>query len=333
MQVAFYDRVLARAKALPGVIRIAAVTELPLSDNLHGAGVYRSDRPEPHRADVPIALVNSVTPGYFDAMRIPLRQGRWFSDADRDGSPLVAVIDEFAAHSLWRNENPIGKPFKLGSKEPVREIVGVVGNVDGPPIVTMLAGRMGQVYLPLAQAPQASMSLVVRHSGDPAPLISAMRDVVRQIDVDQPLFEVRTMDEVRGAGQLPQKLAACLLAAFAAVALALAGIGIYGVMAYSVGQRTREFGIRMSLGAQPRDVWGAVLRQGAVLAVVGIAVGLAGSFALTRLLGNLLFRIGAADPFTFAGVTILLAAVTLFAAWVPARRATRIDPALTLREE
>jgi predicted permease len=332
-QASFYDRVLSRARGLPGVAKIGATDELPISDNIHGSGVYQPDRPTPRRADIPVALVNSITPDYFDTMRIPLRKGRWFSDADGEGSRLVAVVDEFAAHRLWPNENPLGKPIKLGTKEPVREVVGVVGSVDAPLLVTLLAGRLGQVYLPFAQVPKPGMSLVVRYEGQATPLISAMRDVVRQVDVDQPVFQIRTMDEVRGTDQLPQKLAAYLLTAFAAVALALAGIGIYGVMAYSVGQRTREFGIRMSLGAQPREVWGGVLRQGAVLGVCGIAIGLAGAFGLTRLMGKLLFRIGATDPLTFAGVTLLLAVVTLFAAWLPARRATRVDPVLALREE
>ena len=332
-QAEFYDRLLERARALSGVTHIAAADELPITDNLHGAGVQQPDRPEKRREDIPIALTTSVTPGYLETMRIPLRRGRWFSETDRANTHLVAVVDEFCAQHVWPNEDPIGKPIKLGTKEPVREIVGVVGDVDLPLVVTLVAGRLGRVYMPLAQAPKAGISVMIRHAGDGVPLIAPMRETMRQMDPDQPLFDIRTMDEVRGSGQLPEKLAAYLLTAFAAVALALAGIGIYGVMAYSVGQRTREFGIRMSLGAQPRDVWSGVLRQGAVLAGVGIAAGLAGAFALTRLLGTLLFRIGASDPLTFAGVTVLLALVTMFAAWLPARRATRVNPVTALRDE
>jgi putative ABC transport system permease protein len=332
-QAAFYDQVLERGRALPGVMRIAAVDELPLSDNIHGTGLFRADRPEPRSADVPIVLSDPATPDYFDAMRIPLRQGRWFTEADRQGAPPVALIDDYSAHRYWPNENPIGKALRLGRHEPVRKIVGVVGNVETPPMVTLLAGRLGQVYVPFEQSPKSAMTLVIRYRGDSAPAIAAMRDTVRAIDVDQPVFQVRTMEEVRGVGQLPQKLVTWLLSAFALVALVLAGIGLYGVMAYSVGQRTREFGIRMSLGAQPRDVWGGVLRQGAVLAAIGLAIGLLGAFALTRLMGNLLFKIGATDPLTFAAVTLTLAAVTMFAAWLPARKATRVDPVTALRDE
>jgi len=205
--------------------------------------------------------------------------------------------------------------------------------VDPPAVLKLRAGRFAQVYLALAQSPKPAASLAVRTAGDPAAAIGAVREIVRRQDADQPVFQVRKLEEVLAEGRMPEKLAACLLGAFAAVALLLAAIGIYGVMAYSVSRRWREFGIRMSLGAQPGHVLRMVLRQGALLAAAGIAVGLAGAFALTRAMGSLLYRIGATDPRTFAGVTVLLAAVALAAAYLPARRATRVDPVAAVREE
>jgi len=332
-QTAFFETVLERARMLPGVLSAGAADELPLSDNIHGAGFRPTDRPEPRHDDITIALYNSVTPGYFETMRVALRQGRLLDDRDRQGSRLAAVVDETIAELFWPGQSALGKTFRLTGAGPEREIVGVVGKVDPPAVLKLRAGRIGQVYLPFAQEPKPALSLAVRTAGDPASVVSAMRETVRRLDADQPLFEVRTMDEILAAGRLPEKLAACLLGAFAAMALLLAAIGIYGVMAYSVGLRWREFGIRMSLGAQPGHVLGMVLRQGALLAALGIGVGLGGAFLLTRAMGSLLHGIGATDPSTFAGVTVLLAAVALAAAYLPARRATRVDPVLALREE
>ena len=331
-QIAFFDAVLERARSLPGVISAGAADELPLSDNIHGSGFHAADRPEPRPEDITIAIYDSVTPGYFEAMRIALRQGRLLDDRDRQGSRPVAVVDERIAAQFWPGQSALGKMFHLSSG-PEREIVGVVGQVDPPAVLKLRAGRMGQVYLPFAQESKPALSLAIRTPGNPASVVSAMRETVRRLDANLPLFEVRTMDEVVAAGRVPEKLAACLLGAFAVMALLLAAVGIYGVVAYSVGRRWREFGIRMSLGAQPADVLAMVLRQGALMAGVGIAVGLGGAFLLTRAMGSLLHNIAATDPLAFAGVTVLLAVVALAAAYLPARRATRVDPMMALREE
>jgi ABC-type antimicrobial peptide transport system permease subunit len=199
--------------------------------------------------------------------------------------------------------------------------------------VILLKGRVGQFYIPAEQDPRSGMTLVARGDGDPMQLVSAMRGVVRQVDLDQPVFDVMTLAAVRAAGSESQELASLLLGGFAVVALLLAAIGIYGVVAYQVVLRTREFGIRMSLGAQPGDVLRLVIRRGMALTAIGIALGLAGAFGLTRVMENLLYGIHATDPATFMGVTVILGAVTLLAGYLPARRATRVDPLVALREE
>ena len=333
-QAGFYESALRQIRAVPGVANAGAADELPFSDNLHGAGFIPLDRPEPRHEDTLVALYNSVTPGYLEGLRVPLRQGRLFDDRDREGGARVALVDQWTAAHFWPGRSAVGQKFHLtGAGETAAEIVGVVGDVDPPAILKLRAGRFGQVYFPMRQSPKPAMALAIRASGDASGMIAPVREIVRRQDADQPVFQVRKMEEVLAAGRLPEKLAACLLGAFAAVALLLAAVGIYGVMAYTVSRRWREFGIRMSLGARPAQVMGMVLRQGAGLAAVGIAAGLAGAFALTRAMGTLLYRIGATDPLTFTGATMLLAAVALAAAYLPARRATRVDPVAAVREE
>jgi len=269
--------------------------------------------------------------GYFETMRIPLVRGRYLDDTDTASSAPAVVIDEYTAKQNWPSEDVVGKSLKLGKNLPPRRIVGVVGNVDQGVLVKLLKGQVGQVYLPAAQAPMPAMTLVLRTKIDPVALIPTMRKLVRDVDMDQPIFQVQTLEAMRSAGQASQRLVTSLLSGFAGVALLLAAIGIYGVIAYSVGQRTREFGIRMSLGARRLDVMNLVVRNGLMLASVGIAVGLVGAFALTRLLSSLLYGVNATDPLTFVGVTGLMGAVAVAASCMPAWRATRVDPMMALR--
>ncbi len=332
-QAAFFRQVLRQAQTLPGVLSASAIDDLPASDSLHGSGLVLPDRPAPRPEDVKIVLRSSVMNNYFAAMRIPLLRGRAIDETDTASSTPVTVIDEWTAKQFWPGQDPVGKSLKLGEKKPALRIVGIVGNVDQGILVKVLKGQVGQVYLPAPQEPKPAMSLVLRTTVDAASLIPAVRGLVRGVDIDQPVFKADTLDNTRAAGRASQRLATSLLGSFAVVALLLAAIGIYGVIAYSVGQRTREFGIRMSLGAKRMDVLRLVVRQGLVLAGIGIVAGLAGAFALTRLLSSLLYGVNATDPLTFIGVTGLLAAVAGAASFLPAWRATRVDPVIALRCE
>jgi putative ABC transport system permease protein len=260
-------------------------------------------------------------------------QGRYFQSSDQKDAPLVALVDAWAARHFWPNASPLGKQFRLGPKEPWREVVGVVGSVKRPVVAFLGRGDVGQVYLPYAQVPKPGMSLAVRTSRDPHAMIATVRNVVKDVDVDQPVFEEKTLDEARAVGMAPQRLTATLLGGFAMVALLLALTGIYGVVAYSVAQRTREIGLRMALGAKQRDVLKLVLGQGIMLMAIGVVIGLAGGLLLTRVLSSLLYGVRATDPLTFMGVSLLLGGAALLASYIPARRATKVDPMVALRYE
>src|SRR5262249_20223381 len=332
-QRGYFERLFDRTRGVPGLESIAAISELPSGDSIHGTGFFPADRPEPRRADVPIVLYETVGNVYFQTMRIPLLGGRPFNDFDRAASQPVVIVDQWTAERYWPNQNPIGQRVRLGSKQALREVVGVVGTVEQRLAVKIMLGQLGQVYLPMSQEPKPAMALVVRTAGNGAQVASTLRRIVQGIDPDQALFELRLMDDLRAAGRAMYRLAMTLLGAFASVALLLAAIGLYGVIAFSVGQRTREFGIRMSLGAQRRDVLQLVLRQGVIMAAVGVALGLAGAFSATRAMSAILYGIGANDSKTFGWAALLLAAIALLACYVPARRATLIDPVKALHHD
>jgi putative ABC transport system permease protein len=300
---------------------------------VHGSGVFFPDRPEPRQNDVPIVLVTSVTGDYFKTLQIPLRDGRYLEESDGKNAPLVAVVDAWTAKRYWPNQDAVGRLIKLGRKEPARQIVGVVGDIEPGAWVKLVKGQVGQVYLPLNQSPKPEASLVVRTRGEPMAFASAVRQVVHDVDMDQPVFHVQTLDTARVATRAPQRLAALLLGAFSGVALLLATVGIYGVVSYSVGQRTREIGIRMALGAEQRDVLRLVVGQGFVLAALGVIIGLLGAFGLTRFLSSLLYGVRPTDPVTFAGTSVILCGAALLASYLPARRATKVDPMVALRYE
>jgi putative ABC transport system permease protein len=225
----------------------------------------------------------------------------------------------------------VGRLIKLGRKEPARQIVGVVVDVEAGAWVKLVKGHLGQVYLPLDQNPKPEASFAVRTRGEPMALASVVRQVVHDVDVDQPVFHIQTLDTARAANRAPQHLAALLLGAFSAVALLLATVGIYGVISYSVEQRTREIGIRVALGAEQRDVLRLVVGQGFVLAAVGLIIGLLGAFGLTRFLSSLLYGVRPTDPITFAGTAVIFCGAALLASYLPARRAAKVDPVVALR--
>jgi putative ABC transport system permease protein len=288
-------------------------------------------RPLPPLSERPIVSLGVVSPDFFKTMGIPLLQGRFFTDSDNETAPVAVIINQSFARRFFPDEDPIGKHILGSGAQPTpREIVGIVGDVrhnglDSSPSESM--------YLCSNQRPQLAMSVVVRTSGPPSSVSAALRSSVLTIDKDQPIARVQTMEEIVSSSISNQRFILLLLGLFAAVALALAAIGIYSVMAYTVTQRTGEIGLRMALGAQTRDVLKLVVGQGMAMALIGIAVGLGGAFALTRVMTSLLFSIGATDPITFVAIPLILAGVALAACFVPARRAAKVDPMIALRYE
>jgi len=331
MQAAFFNRVLDRARALPGVVSAAAVRELPTSDDFHGSGMIFPKQPEPRIEDIPLALRTSVLVDYFKTMQIPLVSGRVFTAADTKDSPTVAVIDEWSARQYWPGQSAVGQRFKTGRTQPWREVIGVVGDVESPLIVRLLKGRVGQVYLPYPQESYPRMNIVLRSAGDPSALAASMRRVVTEIDRDQSIFAVQTLDEVRAAGQKIVRLVTIVLSAFALMALLLAIVGLYGTVAYDVSERTREFGLRMSLGAPRLSILTMVLKRGSVLLIAGAALGFVGALAAARLVSGLISGVQPGDLTTFGVVALLLAASGLVAIFLPAKRATAIDPLVALK--
>jgi predicted permease len=270
---------------------------------------------------------------YFQAMEIPLLRGRFFNDQDIAANPRVIIVDDNMARELWPNQDAIGKRIRYGglaSTTPWRTGVGVVGRVKQ---YALDSDSRIAFYIPHTQNPSRALTVVLRSGADPAALTGSVKKEIRELDADLPMYYVRTMAQRVDESLARRRFSMLLLGVFAGVALALAAIGIYGVMSYLVNQGTREIGIRMALGATARNVQSLVVRQGMSLALAGVAIGLAGAFALTRFLQSLLFGINATDPFTFVGIALLLAAIALVASYIPARRAARVDPMISLRDE
>ena len=310
---------------------MGATQSLPVQgDYLLGFNIQ--GRPPDAPGEEPNTNYYAVTPNYFKAMGIPLLRGRLFTEQDRKGSPRVAVINEEMAKKFFKDEDPIGKGINVtNGPETFREIVGIVGDVKqyGPAQPTTM-----QTYEPFLQNPFSGMTLVVRTEGNPTALTSAIRSQVLSIDKDQPVARTRPLDQVLSDSVAKQRFLMVLLTTFAAVALVLAAVGLYGVMSYAVTQRTHEIGIRLALGAQTGDVMKLVVGQGMALALAGVGIGLAGALILTRILmASFLFSVGASDPLTFATISVLLAGVALGASVVPARRAMKVDPMVALRYE
>ena len=329
-QTEFFRRVLENVRSLP-MVRSAGVTnQLPLDT---------SDEPRVEftivgRAPLPsdqgyLADYRDASPDYFRAMGIPLLKGRVFTDQDKLDRPGVAIINETLARRYWPDGgNPIGQRLGFGKETFSPEIVGVVGDVKNSALNQQTAPAVYTSYL---QLPEMKMSLVVRAEGDPANMIRAVEKQVWAVDKDQPMYKIRTMEQVVGESQSSSRFTLAVLAIFAAVAMGLAAVGIYGVISYTVTQRTREIGIRIALGAERSDVLRLVVGQGTVLAVSGVAVGLGGALALTRVMRSLLFGVSATDPLIFAGAALFLAAVAMLASYIPARRAMSVDPTVSLR--
>lgn len=324
-----------RLEATPGVESASAILPLPLSGDRFGISFEIEGRPLPPK-DHPSADFFTAGIGYFKTMGIPILNGRDFDNRDKHGATPVIIITDTFVREYFPNENPIGKRIKPGistyedEDTPWREVVGVVGDVRNRGLNTE---PKAAYYVPHMQVPFSQMVTVIRTSGEPRSLISAATKQVAAMDQDIPLFGVKTMPEYLSASVAAPRFSTTLLSIFAGVALVLTLVGLYGVMSYSVAQRTNEIGIRLALGAQSRDVLLMIVKQASTLILTGLAIGLAGAFVLTRLISSLLFGVTAKDPLTFAAVPLLLAAVALLACYVPALRATRVDPMEALRCE
>ena len=327
----FQKHLLERVRAVPGVQSAGVADLLPVDLHFSRESVYVEGQVPERDTAAPRALTSRISPGYFSAMSTPLIEGREFSEQDDDKTTAVAVVNETFARRFWPDEDAIGKRFAVGSPDaPKLQVIGVAR--DGK-----YAGLQEEprpfFYRSMSQFYSGATSLVVRAGGDPQQALAAARREIQQLDPHLPIASAQTLDEHLSLPLLPTRLAASLLGSFGVLALALAAIGIYGVMAYAVSQRTREIGIRMALGAQKADVLKLVISQGVWLTLTGVAIGLAASLAVTRLMKSLLYGVSATDPLTFAGVALLLAAVALVACYLPARRATKVDPMIALRYE
>lgn len=329
-----------RLKALPSVLSAGAVTDLPLTRNDTWNGFEIPGR-HPARGE---AGYHFVSPDYFRTMGIPLLSGRELSDSDSSGSPLVGIISRSMAQKYWPDQNPIGagivveravdtatpKGTRVQFNRRQLEIVGVVGDVrqlglDDTP--------GSELYIPYAQWPSDEMYIVVRTQSQPSSLIPIVEKAVWSVDPDEAVTDVRTMDEWVSKEAASRRFMLQLIGAFALIAIALAAVGIYGVLSCWMRQRTHEMGIRMALGAQQRDVLKLVLGQGTRLALIGVALGVAAALELTRLMSSLLFGVSATDPLTFVAVALVLVATGMLACYIPARRAMRVDPMTALRHE
>lgn len=332
-RVAFYETLMERVRALPGVAGAGAIGDIFLSKTPNSTNFTIEGRaPTPDQQNVEVPL-DGVTPDYFRAMGIPLEAGRAFTARDAADAPRVVIINENMAKRFWPNEEAVGKRFKYGdgdSEAPWMTVVGVVGDMrrtgyDAP--------VRYETFLPHAQRPTGSMQIVVRTRGAPLALAPAVRAAVRGIDADLPVYDIKSMDELLSAMIAQRRFSMALLGTFAGLALLLGVVGVYGVTSYLVAQRTREVGLRLALGAQPRTLVRMVVRQGMAVAAVGIAVGLVGALALTRLMAGLLYGVSPRDAATLLGVTAVLAVATFVANYVPARRAARVDPLVALRDD
>ena len=329
-QIAFANSLVERVKTLPGVQAAGITHSMPLVGD-YVLGFNIEGRPHIDPADLPNTNYYSVTPDYFRAMGIRLIRGRIFTPQDDAKAPRVAIINETMARQFFPGEDPIGKRINItNGPDTWREIVGIVGDIKQYGVDKATSA---QSYEPFAQVPFTSLNVVVRTTGSPAALLGALRPAVYAVDKDQPVGAIRPLEEIMAESIARQRFAMTLLTIFSAVALIIAAVGIYGVMAYNVVQRTGEFGIRMALGAQQRDVLQLVLTQGGKLIGLGLLIGLLATLAASRAMGSMLFNVSAYDPLTLASITLLLGAVALIACFFPANRATKVNPIEALRTE
>jgi putative ABC transport system permease protein len=334
--LAFFRQLLARISVLPGVRSVSMNTFPPFSGLGSATGVHVLSQPERSLMDLPVAAVRVIGPDYFPTMQIPLHSGRTFNEQELTEERHVVIVNQAFADQYLKGVSPLGQKAVVymksleESKNTPSEIIGVVGDVRQMGLDTPAEPT---VYWPHPELVISEMTIVVRTTNDPLTLVSAVRSELQQMDPEQPMAAISTMDQLLAGSLSRSRFTMLVLGVFAAVALVLACVGIYGVIAYSVTQRTQEFGIRMALGANRHDVFRLVLGQGTRLTLLGIGLGIVAALIVTRLLATLLFGISATDPLTFTTVALLLALVALAACYIPARRATRVDPIVALRYE
>jgi putative ABC transport system permease protein len=326
----FYIRLTERIAALPGAKSVAVSDSPPLGGNSGPAPMGVVGRPLPPLSERPSALRHLVGPNSFATLGIPLLRGRDFDERDRPGSPETVIVNEAFVRQFFPGEDPLGRKLVTGMAQKISEIVGVVADTHS---VNLNTPPQAEYYLPSLQRGENFTTLLVRTEGDPVAFASSVRAALREVDPDQPLLNPQAYTTLIAQSVAERRLVMMLLAAFAGLALVLACIGVYSVMAYVVTQRTSEIGIRMALGASPGAVQAMILGEGLRLAALGIGLGLLAALAATRLIQQLLFGVTAHDPLIYAGISLLLAAVAALACWLPARRATKVDPLVALRAE
>lgn len=331
-QIKFCRLLLDRLDNLAGVRAAGVIDALPTSGDLQGGTLHFTDRPDEGQRHRAIVIIAPVTPDYFRAMHIPLIRGRAFTLADGAKSAPVVILDEATARQYWPNQDPIGKTVRVHLGDPVRKIVGVVGSIERS-FAIKVKTRVGQVYVPFDQLPTPNISLVVSSDGNPASLTSVVRHEISTLAPDQPVYEIQTMEQARALTQTSSRFGTWLLGFFALLSLSLAGMGVYGVIAYTVEQRTRELGLRMALGASQHELLLGVLKKGFGLVLFGLVIGFCGALAMGRLMSGLLHGISGTDPAALLGAAALLLFAGLVASYIPAFRASRIDPMVALRHE
>jgi putative ABC transport system permease protein len=333
-KITFYEQVADRLRTLPGVEVVGLSSGLPLGNNGWQTSFVVDGQPPPEPGKTPLTEATVTSPDYFRAMGITILKGRNFTEADTKDKPRVTVIDEEFARRFFPNEDPLGKHIRPGGNDPRNPLVEIVGIVRRVKMegLNQESDRV-QSYYPFRQLAVGGMTVTIKTSGEPMNIATAVREQVQAVDPEQPIYNLNSMQQLRDDSIAPERLNLMLFTCFAVVALTLASVGIYGVMSYAVTQRTHEIGIRMALGAQPRNVLGMVVRQGMVLTITGMALGVVGALLAAQLMVKLLFGVSATDPLTFVAIPLLLLGVALVACFVPARRATKVDPMIALRYE
>jgi putative ABC transport system permease protein len=318
----------------PGVVSAGGTSNIPFGGNWSTASFNVEGYQVPPNTPSPWGDMRLVTPTFFGTVRAPLLAGRQFTAADRAGAPAVCIVDEELVHRYWPHSDPIGKRITFNNLTDSSiqwiQVVGVVGHLAHEGLD---AQKRVQVYFPLAQNGLPFLGYVVRTAGDPMAALPSVRAAVRSVDPELPLANVNTMEKLIESSTGQRRFAMLLLIGFSLLAMTLASIGLYGVMSYTVSQRSRELGVRLALGADSREVLGLVLVQGLRLALAGVVIGLVAAFAVTRVMKNMLFGLSSTDPLTFVAISLLLVAVALVASYLPALRATRVDPVVALRTE